>query len=265
MTTRALVVSVHDVSPLSREAVTAILAALAQAGVRRVSLLVVPDYHHSGNITRDAVFASWLREMVAAGHEAVLHGYAHLRERRPDETARTRFVTRHYTAGEGEFFDIGFDAARALLARGREELAQCAGVRPAGFIAPAWLLSAEGEAAARDLGFAYTTRLTSVHDLATGRVHLSQSLCWSVRSPMRAAVSLAWNRLLFQRLQSNPLLRISIHPPDLAQAAVWRQVLHIATLAAENRKPVTYHDFINSAFSADGTVNPKGSQIIAGG
>ncbi len=221
---RALVVSIHDLSPVTREPVTAILAGLEQAGVRRVSLLVVPDYHHRGSITKDAVFASWLREMVAAGHEVVLHGYAHLRERRPDETARTRFVTRHYTAGEGEFFDIGFDAARALLARGREELAQCAGVTPTGFIAPAWLLSAEGEAAARDLGFAYTTRLKSVHDLAKNRIHHSQSLCWSVRSPLRAAISLAWNRLLFQRLQSNPLMRISIHPPDLAHAPVWRQV-----------------------------------------
>ena len=82
--------------------------------------------------------------LVAAGHEAVLHGYFHHRERRPGESAGTRFFTRLYTADEGEFFDIAFGDARALLARGRDELAQCAGVPPAGFIAPAWLLSAGG-------------------------------------------------------------------------------------------------------------------------
>ena len=85
MTGRALVVSVHDVSPVTREAVAGILSALAEAGIGRVSLLVVPDHHHRGNITADAGFGTWLRQLVAAGHEAVLHGYYHQRERRAGE------------------------------------------------------------------------------------------------------------------------------------------------------------------------------------
>jgi predicted deacetylase len=175
----SLVVSIHDVSPLTRDAVTSIVEHLAGEGIARTSLLVVPDHHHRGNIAGDPEFASWLRDLVAAGHEPVLHGYFHKRERRADESARTRFITRCYTADEGEFFDISFPEARGLLARGRDELTQCAGVQPTGFIAPAWLLSLAGEEAARDLGFAYTTGLKSVSDLVTGRVYHSQALCWS--------------------------------------------------------------------------------------
>jgi hypothetical protein len=244
MSARALVVSVHDVSPGTRDAVTGILSGLAKVGVSRVSLLVIPDHHHRGSITGDPAFGSWLRELAAAGHEAVLHGYFHQRERRAGESAGTRFFTRVYTADEGEFFDISFDDARALLARGRDELAQCSGVIPTGFIAPAWLLSASGEEAARNLGFAYTTRLKSLSDLATGRLHYSQSLCWSVRAPWRRAVSLGWNRMLFQALRPNPLLRISIHPPDIAHPAIWRQILNFTARALEDREPISYQDFI---------------------
>jgi predicted deacetylase len=246
MTAPALVVSIHDVSPVTREPVTFMIAALARIGVRRVSLLVVPDHHHHGNITADPDFGTWMRDLVAAGHEPVLHGYYHQRQRQARESPRVRLFTRFYTAGEGEFFDIPFRDAQELLTRGRDELGQCAGVAPAGFIAPAWLLSRPGEAAARELGFAYTTRLKSISDLAAGTQHHSQSLCWSVRSRWRRAVSLGWNPFLFERLHSNPVLRISIHPPDLVHPRIWRQVQDLAVRALETREAVTYGEFVAS-------------------
>jgi predicted deacetylase len=240
----ALVVSVHDVSPMTREPVTYIVAALARIGVRRVSLLVVPDHHHHGNITADPNFGAWLRDLVAAGHEPVLHGYYHQRARHASESLRVRLFTRFYTADEGEFFDIPFREAHELLMRGRDELAQCAGAIPAGFIAPAWLFSAPGEAAAREIGFKYTTRLESVSNLAAGTRHHSQSLCWSVRSRWRRGLSLGWNPLLFQTLGSNALMRISIHPPDLVHPGIWRQVQHLAARALQTREATTYRDFV---------------------
>ena len=101
MSAPALVVSIHDVSPITREPVAFIIAALARIGVRHVSLLVVPDHHHHGNITADPGFGSWLREQVAAGHEPVLHGYYHQRPRQARESLRVRLLTGFYTAGEG--------------------------------------------------------------------------------------------------------------------------------------------------------------------
>jgi predicted deacetylase len=247
MTSRALVVSIHDVSPLTREPVTKILATLAAIGIPRVSLLVVPDHHHRGNITQDPGFRTWLRGQISAGHEPVLHGYHHQRQRQPGESARTQFFTRHYTAGEGEFYDIAQEPARDLMTRGRIELEEAAGIPPAGFIAPAWLLSPAAESAARALGFQYTSRLKTVTDLTkSGRTIPSQSLCWSVRSPWRRTLSLAWNALLFRALATHNLLRISIHPPDIVYPKIWRQILTLSTTAARTRRPLTYAQFIST-------------------
>ncbi len=219
------------------------LGQLAELGVPRCSLLVIPDHHRRGHFLADAECAAWLRAQAAAGHELVMHGYHHQRARRDGESVGAKWTTRIYTADEGEFYDLDRVAATALVAKAREDFRQL-GVEPAGFIAPAWLLSAAAEAALRELGCEYTTRLGSVVDLQTPRVWPSQSLVWSVRSAWRRQVSRAWNALLFQRLAASPLLRISIHPVDLRHPQIWRQILELVTRARADREPLTYHEWI---------------------
>lgn len=240
---RALVVSVHDVSSRTREACMRAVSELAALGVTRTSLLVIPDHHRLGNLRGDAALCSWLRERAHAGHETVLHGYHHQRARRVGEGLAARLTTRVYTADEGEFYDLDRESARALYRRGCDDL-DAAGLRPSGFIAPAWLLSREAEVALREEGCEYTTRLGSVLDLQTRRLHASQSLVWSVRSGWRRAASRVWNALLFRRLRSDPLLRISIHPVDVERPEIWRQVRALTAAALRNREPVTYAEWI---------------------
>jgi uncharacterized protein len=241
--TRALVVSLHDVSPHTREECDAILKDLAARGVPRVSLLVIPDHHHRGHMQADPDFVSWLREQAGAGHEVVIHGYYHQRARRAGESAKDKLTTRIYTADEGEFYDLGRPEATALVTRARAEFEQL-GFAPAGFIAPAWLLSGEAENALHDLHIAYTTRLASVTDLESGTTHRSQSLVWSVRSGWRRWTSLRWNSFLFRRLVSSPLLRISIHPVDLQHAGIWQQIGELVSEALADREPLTYHAWL---------------------
>jgi uncharacterized protein len=244
MSGRALVVSLHDVSPRTRAECGQILAELAALGVPRCSLLVIPDHHGSGHFLADAECAAWLRAQAAAGHELVMHGYHHQRARRAGESVGAKLTTRMYTADEGEFYDLDRAAAASLVEKARGDFRQL-GVEPAGFIAPAWLLSAEAEAALRELGCEYTTRLGSVVDLQKdGRVFKSQSLVWSVRSAWRRQVSRAWNALLFRRLAGNPLLRVSIHPVDLRHPKIWQQVRDIITRALADREPLTYHAWL---------------------
>ena len=240
---RALVVSLHDVSPRTRGACAEILRELAALGVPRCSLLVIPDHHRRGHFLADAECAAWLRAQAAAGHELVMHGYHHERTRRAGEGVRAKLTTRLYTADEGEFFDLDRAQAKVLVEKAREDFRQL-GVEPTGFIAPAWLLSTEAEEALRELGCEYTTRLGSVSDLQRGRVFQSQSLVWSVRSAWRRQASRAWNALLFRRLAANPLLRISIHPVDLRHPQIWRQVRELVTRALADREPLTYHDWL---------------------
>jgi len=236
---RALVVSLHDVSPLTRADCAAILAELRSLGVPATSLLVIPDHHRRASMLADAGFGGWLREQAGAGHEIVIHGYHHQRTRRDGESLRAKATTRFYTADEGEFYDLDHASATALVTKARAEFQQL-GVPTTGFIAPAWLLSGEAESALRDLQCEYTTRLGSVLDLRTGRTVASQSLVWSVRSAWRRQMSLAWNALLFRRLQTNSLMRISIHPVDLRHAKVWQQIRKLVTRALADREPLTY-------------------------
>jgi len=249
---RALVVSIHDVSPLTFEASSAILSKLEALGVKHCSLLVIPNHHLRGHFLKDKIFCDWLVSQGHAGHEIVIHGYTHQRERRQAESLLQKMMTRTYTADEGEFYDIEEIRARELLAKAREDFAAI-GFHPPGFIAPAWLLSDAGEQALRKAEIAYTTRLRNVLHLASGARHDTMSMVYSVRTAWRRVASLAWNASLFRRLKSNPLLRISIHPPDLDHDAIWRQINKYIALALEDREPMTYWEWVSahSGFHSD--------------
>ena len=244
-----MVVSIHDVSPLTWRRAREILADLKSAGITNVSLLVIPDHHRRGLVSGDPEFAGWLRSELAGGCEAVLHGYCHLRENRVGDGPWKRLVTRSYTAGEGEFFDLEKNAALDLLQRGRAALGAC-GISCAGFIAPAWLLGAAAEEAVCEAGFEYTTRIATVSDFRAGCVHPSRSQVWSVRAAWRRACSLAWNALLFRAAARAPLARIGIHPPDWEHPAIRRQILKIAGMAHAGREAVTYEGWLQLQRSA---------------
>ena len=238
-------VSIHDVSPLTRESTDAMLRDLHPLGVTAFSLLVIPDHHHRGHFFKDKDFCAWLHEQSESGNEIVIHGYYHQRERRSQETALQKIVTRFYTQDEGEFYDLDEETAYAMVTKALDEFGMIA-MNPSGFIAPAWLLSGPAEHALGRAGFKYTTRIGGVTDLRTGAVHASQSMVYSVRNTWRRAVSLAWNAWLFQRLRANPLLRVGVHPPDFKHAAVWRQIRRSISLALEDRQPLTYEQWLRT-------------------
>lgn len=238
-----LVVSLHDVAPSARAISDKILAELTQKGIRHCSLLVVPDYHHQGASMQDRQFVSWLRNLEAAGHEVVIHGYFHERPRHPQESFFEKFLTRFYTQGEGEFYDLGYEEALRRIEAARDEFFS-AGLKPRGFVAPAWLLSGEAERAARDAQMEYTTRLGTVRDLRSGEIFSARSLVYSVRNSWRRTTSLSWNGIVSRIVKDNPLVRLSIHPPDFSHPAIWRQIVDFISDMAAVRTPTTYQDWV---------------------
>ena len=247
---RALVVSVHDVAPATRSRAEEMVREIATLGVNVCSLLVVPDYHRQGRSMADPDFCDWLRQLQEKGSEIVLHGFFHERARRPNESVPDKVVTRFYTADEGEFFDLEYAEALRLISEADEEF-RAQGFRPRGFVAPAWLLGAEAERAVIDAGMTYTTTLRTVRDFAARQVTTSQSLVYSVRSEWRRGISLGWNRWLFARLASNPLLRLSLQPPDISHPKIWQQVRQLITEALRDREPTTYEAWLTrEAFAA---------------
>lgn len=242
---RSFVVSLHDVAPSTQENSAKILAALKNAGVRVGSLLVVPNYHRQHSATKDPAFVSWLRDLEARGYEIVIHGYFHQRPRRADERLSEKFITRFYTRDEGEFFDLSYDEAFARISKAHEEF-EAAHLSPLGFIAPAWLLSTEGEAAARDAGMQYTTRIDSVLDLVTGEREATRSLVYSTASGWRRTVSLGWNAALARGLQMRELARLSIHPADFDSPKIRAQILQLVERFIRTRNATTYRDWIGN-------------------
>lgn len=243
MAARSLIVSLHDVAPTTWETTRKIIGELQRHGIRTSSLLVVPDYHRSGPSMQDPVFVTGLRELEEAGHEIVIHGFFHQRPRRLGESFSDQFITRVYTQDEGEFFDLPYDEALRRIKRAREEFEQ-AGLKPHGFVAPAWLLGPEAERAARDAGLEYTTRLGSVRDLRSGDTYSARSLVYSVRNEWRRTVSLGWNTMLAQLSRRQSLARLSIHPVDYAQPTIWEQICRLLDSMQSDRTPTTYHEWV---------------------
>lgn len=239
----SLVLSIHDVSPLTFQTTRAILGDLKSLGLNRYSLLVVPDHHGRGHFLKDPAFCDWLQKEAVDGQEIVIHGYFHKRPQKESESPLVKLITRFYTANEGEFYDIEANPARELVTKARAEF-ETIGLHPDGFIAPAWLLSPAAEEVLAELGMRFTTRLGGVIDLERKRTQASQSMVYSVRSGWRRRVSLLWNQFLFNRLADNRLLRIGIHPVDFNHPAIWQQIRNVVSLALAQRRAITYHDWV---------------------
>ena len=243
----SLVVSLHDVSPLTRPIFEPMIVELRELGVGRCSLLVIPDHHRRGHMLADAGFCRWLETLARQGHEIVAHGYCHQRALRPVDTWRQRWMTQVYTTGEGEFYDLSRDEAAELLGRARADFAKLDAPEPMGFIAPAWLLSDPARAAVREAGFRYTTFLTGVETFGVGgRFIPARSLVYSPRNRWRRVCSLVWNAGLARWLEDVPLMRLGLHPPDYQHVNLWRQVRQIIAAALTRRCAETYAELVSS-------------------
>ena len=240
---RALVVSVHDVSPLTWASCEKILQSLRSLGVCEGSLLIIPNHHGKAPIQENGEFKDWVSDLVRQGYEPVLHGYFHARNPKPTDAGITKFTTQFYTAGEGEFFDLARQEAINRLRLGIDDLSFL-DRKLNGFVAPAWLLGYEAEAAVRKVGFSYITTVGAVKVFEGVQNYSSRSLVWSTRAPWRRMVSLAWNQGLVSRLREKPLLRIGIHPADCEIPAVWSHVKSVVSAALQDRTPLSYEKFI---------------------
>jgi len=238
-----LVVSIHDVSPHTWEAVQEIRDDLVGWGVTRVSHLVVPNHHYRGCISDYPDFCDWLRKESASGNEIVAHGFYHERPRVTSERLLDRWITSTYTAGEGEYYDLSAEESEIRTREGNQ-IFRNMGLAPTGFIAPAWLLGEEAGEGVRRVGYDYTTRLGSVEDWKAGVAYHSQSLVYSVRAGWRRGMSLAWNESLSFALESNPLVRLGLHPPDWRFPAIRAHALRCVTRALAARVPMTYDQWL---------------------
>lgn len=212
----ALCVVLHDVAPQTWDAYQPFVAFAERLGVP-LTLLVVPDFHHAGDLRRHPRFVSAMNARLARGDEIALHGYFHADELPLRGDPVDFFMRRVYTR-EAEFYRLDTAAAGERLQRGLELFAGL-GWNARGFVAPAWLPGPGTRAALRGLPLRYTSTSQTLVDLRSNRTHKAPGLVWSARSRWRRAVSERVNLALLRRHRAAPLLRLGLHPVDMQHAA----------------------------------------------
>jgi predicted deacetylase len=202
----------HDVAPQTWDAYAPFIAVADRLGVP-LTLLVVPDFHHRGDLRRHPDFVAAVDGRLARGDEIALHGFFHADELPLRGDPVDFFIRRVYTR-EAECYRLDTAAARERIERGLDLFAGL-GWHPAGFVAPAWLPGTGTRAALAGLPLRYTSTRTALVDLRSGRSHRAPGLTWSARSPWRRGASQLVNCALLRRHRAAPLLRLGLHPVDM--------------------------------------------------
>ena len=241
------VVAVHDVAPATWRDCRELFSMLAHAGVPVASLLVIPDYHHRGDMTADRAFCSAIDARLALGDETVLHGMFHLDESPPPRTVRGFVERRLLTRSEGEFAVLAEAEAAARIARGIE-MFDALGWPLHGFVPPAWLLGAGTRRALAAAGarLRYARVRRGLYRLPEWQFMRTVNLCYSPTSISRRAWSRAAIAVALRRPPDDALLRITLHPQDARHASVLRHWERLIGDVGATRRFTTKRDFVAS-------------------
>ncbi len=240
-----LLLSIHDVSPRSEDAVMRLRElVLNNGGNGSLALLVVPNHWGEAPIRAGSLFAGKLRGWAEQGDEIFLHGWFH-RDSADHARSADRWLARWLTAGEGEFLGLSQAQASRLMRDGRSLLEDVTGRSVAGFVAPAWLYGDGARAALAELEFPLAEDHLRVWHPPTGKV-LARGpvITWATRTRAREASSLAWAALARRVLGASATVRIGVHPGDIESASVRASIAATIALFAARRGQSRYADLL---------------------
>jgi predicted deacetylase len=216
---RRIAVAIHDVEPATFERCALIRDWLADHGIDRATLLVIPAPDLHPFFQRRPDLAAWLLDCRDRGDAIAQHGFQHRR------SAPGGLLRRH--SPDAEFARMDADATHASIEAGRRVLT-LAGVQPRGFVAPAYAYTP-----------ALRRELTAVFDWWATLLRL----VGRERGAVAPALSVSRSALGVRAgaLASGRLLRLDLHPADFDRP---RHVLALESVLARasRRTPVTYDD-----------------------
>lgn len=263
-----LVVALHDAAPPFEDAIRAQLALLAAIGVRRVSLLVTPNWHGDAPLNVSPGFVDLLREQVAAGSQLVLHGYLH----QPDPGAafmgpwQRRLRARLFARDAAEFLTLTPAEAEGELRQGLADFEQVGLPRPTTFCAPGWLSNAAAEAALPRAGLRYLISMFGVRDLWSD---------WRIRAPsvgymgagnaQELGVQTLNTLVRWTKLPRAPVACVYLHPQGQPTGPrVRRQIALVSKLLGRGWQLATYDDLFDArALSESGEPGAPSSAFPA--
>jgi predicted deacetylase len=240
----ALLVSLHDVSPLTLPDCQRALELLRAAGLppAQLTVLAIPRHEGRAPLDEDAGTARFLRGLAEAGATLVMHGLTH----RMPGRARSPlgFLRGHvFARGQGELLRSTADEATRALDEGAEILRR-AGLEVAtrGFVPPAWLLSPAARDVVARAGFHfYETFSGIVHGQ---RVSAPRVIGWGSLNVIETHATAVYAGL--QSLLPAKDTRIAIHPADMRRATQPRSIARVISRLVERTRPMNYDSFLAS-------------------
>lgn len=247
---RWVVVALHDVAPPFEDAIRAQLDLLAEIGIRRVTLLVTPDWHSAAPLRDAPGLVDLLQAHVAAGSQLALHGYAHQPDdARPFEGTRLdRLRARLFAANAAEFLTLDPQEAEDALRAGLDEFEQAGLPRPAMFCAPGWLHNAAAEAALTRAGLRYLIGMFDARDLWSGWRIQTPAVGYMGAGPKQELGVRILNLLVrLAKLRSAEVACVYLHPQGQPTGArVRSQIAYLSKLLARGWQPATYADIFDA-------------------
>lgn len=248
--TQQLVVALHDAAPPFEDAIRAQLALLAAIGVRRVSLLVTPNWHGDAPLNVSPGFVDLLREQVAAGSQLVLHGYLH----QPDPGAafmgpwQRRLRARLFARDAAEFLTLTPAAAEGELRQGLADFEHVGLPRPTTFCAPGWLSNAAAEVALPRAGLRYLISMFGVRDLwSDWRISAPSVGYMGAGSKQELGVQTLNTLVRWTKLPRAPVACVYLHPQGQPTGPrVRRQIALVSKLLGRGWQLATYDDLFDA-------------------
>ena len=239
----SLMVSIHDVSPLtwveSRRAVE--LAQCCGIPLQALTVLVIPEHEGSFELVGYPAFVDWLKELSRGGATLVAHGLTHRMSGSVGSLTQLAWAY-GFAAGQAEFYNIGRDRARELLARVKAAFeAVGLGEALSGFVPPAWLLSRAARDELAVWGAAY---LESMRGIELG-AHLfsSRLIGWGARSVIESLLTAFHAEL--QCLRQVADTRLAVHPRDMTSRVCVRSIARALRRLGPRTEPLSYARYLS--------------------
>jgi predicted deacetylase len=242
---RLLCVSLHDVSPAAATALPKMVDLCRSAGVERFSLLVVPDWHGSSPLDRDPATADAIRRLAEEGCEIILHGLRHHADTQIPRGFWAWVKGTWFASGEGEFYGLDRDEARRRLDEGRAMFERAGLPSPRGFIAPAWLAGDGARQALTQSGLRYHEDTLRLYDLPATRSYFSPVIGFGPRRVWEREALLLYARLMAGALRFARVVRVALHPVDVADRRTARSAARLLQRQLRRRRPVTYSEALD--------------------
>ena len=184
-----------------------IMAELGSAGLRPVTLLVVPG---SGWDSRSL---ERLHGLVSAGAELAGHGWSHVAEH--IRGLRHRLHSALISRDVAEHLALSRDEAVILMSRCHDWFITNGLPGPTLYVPPAWAMGRVRRSDLDELPFDQFETLGGVYDTRSRQFRRTPMIGFEADTAFRAASCRAWNWLNLRFAgESNPV-RVAIHPQDL--------------------------------------------------